>query len=274
MVAHLRTFTGIPYAKEIAEACGAEAAFRDILGENPNDALWTAPIVEMRYRAVDMLVNLCGYKNVLELAAGLSPRGLVWSCAHSDGFFVETDLPAVIEEKRKILQGIVRTTTQGNNLGLMETSATNRNHLLLAASAFKGGPITIITEGLLQYLTHEEKRQVAENVCAILQQSGGVWITPDIPCKERMQALSYADPRVSVLHTKVSQVTGRDLQENSFETLQDAQGFFMSVGFTVQSWSQRELVPEESLVSPSRVNVHPRALESMFKDSKIWALTV
>ena len=77
--AHLRAMTGIPYAQEIASACNTEEVFRNIAGEHASEITWMVPLVEARFKSVNSLINHYKVPKILELASGLSSRGLIMS---------------------------------------------------------------------------------------------------------------------------------------------------------------------------------------------------
>ena len=92
-----RTFTDIPYEKEIyswlSTHCNQEVTLQKRL----------APEIEARYKLTNKLLDKLNVKQVLELAAGYSSRGLIYS---QKGYnYVEMDLTNVSKNK-------TRTTTK------------------------------------------------------------------------------------------------------------------------------------------------------------------
>ena len=79
-----RIFTDIPYEKEIYEwlsnYCNEEVTLNKML----------APEIEARYKLTNKLLDNSGIKQVLELAAGYSSRGLIYSQKRYN--YVEMDL--------------------------------------------------------------------------------------------------------------------------------------------------------------------------------------
>lgn len=77
ITAYWRSLSGIPYSKEIAEAVGAKETARETIGDtivmmgNISPAMF-----EARYKSINRGLAKCGITNVMELACGLSPRGL------------------------------------------------------------------------------------------------------------------------------------------------------------------------------------------------------
>ena len=90
-------------------------------------------------------------------------------------------------------------------------------------------PVAVTTEGLLRYLTIEGKTHLSANVHEILRRDGGWWITPDIHLR------SWAQRR-SPMYRQIEQETlGHNLESNYFADLDEAQRFFESCDFAVDS---------------------------------------
>jgi O-methyltransferase involved in polyketide biosynthesis len=114
-----------------------------------------------RHRAIDVLLERAiedgGITQVLEVAAGLSPRG--WRFTQRYGarlVYVEADLPEMARRKRAALQ---RMGSLGERHRVVELDALrDRGPGSLAAVAEeldRGGGLAIITEGLLSYLPRD-----------------------------------------------------------------------------------------------------------------------
>jgi O-methyltransferase involved in polyketide biosynthesis len=219
-------YTEIPWAKEIL------AVLRD-RGATLSDSPWPepgvrgyAPFFDVRFRAVSRLVEETAATQVLELAAGLSPRGL--DLAQRGVVYVEADLAESTARKREIVTAILGSVP--TNLHLSTASVIDRAQLLACCSPFVAGyPVAVTTEGLLRYLTFDEKAALAANVREILRRYGGWWITPDIHLK------TWALRR-SLAHRQNEQETlGRNLDSNYFENVDHARRFFEDCGFLVDS---------------------------------------
>jgi O-methyltransferase involved in polyketide biosynthesis len=219
-------YTSIPWAKEML-------AFLRSRGATLSDGPWSedaarafAPVFEARFRAVSRVVEEKGATQVLELAAGLSPRGM--DLARQGIVYVETDLAESMTWKREIVTAIRGQVPE--NLHLCAASAIDRSQLLQCCSPFvTGRPVAVTTEGLLRYLTFDEKTLVARNVHEILQRYGGWWITPDVHLRSvtQRQTMDYRQQEREIL--------GRSLDANYFENLDHAQRFFEGLGFAVDS---------------------------------------
>jgi O-methyltransferase involved in polyketide biosynthesis len=242
--AHLRAMTDIPYSKEIASVCNVEEAFLNIAGATTAQLTWSVPLVEARYKSINALLDNYSLKNIFELASGLSPRGLMMT-EDPRICFIESDLPGLMQEKEKILQKILsrRGEPKRPNLHCCSVDALNREQFFSAVEHFSGGgPIGVICEALLNYLTLQEKQRVAENISALLSRHGGVWITPDISTKDRRQEVVHMDEGTKKTLGLLAGFTGRDLAKNSFDDIHHVKSFFEGMGFTIEEHIQGELV--------------------------------
>ncbi len=268
LVAFLRTFTDIPFSVEIAEACDAQKVFSQLVGGNPRDFLWMAPLIEMRYKSVDVLLKHFGTDNIVEIASGVSPRGLIWTSNSKYSFF-ETDLPEILAEKKDIVSGILESRVRGKLLW-HPLNAVNEDDFSKIEQFFDGQPVSFINEGLLPYLNHDEKGKVARSIHQILKKYGGVWITPDISSNGRLKELVDLDPNMGRVIQTISGRTGRDLQNNSFASLEIAVKFFEDIGFKTTQYDQSSLVPR--LTSLEEIEVDPKKLDVILDHGKIWVL--
>lgn len=272
-VAYLRTFSDIRYSGQIALACDAGAAFKELLGRvpnaQPNDFLWMAPGVELRYKSVDALLKRYQFANVVELAAGVSPRGLIWT-GNPAVTYLETDLPEILLEKQTITSGILGSTSRPQ-LKFLALDATNRQDFTALNEAIGSGPVAILCEGLLPYLDRREMGRVAANIYQLFQERPrSIWITPDLFSGDRLTKMLTIDSRIGEVLKAISDHTGRDLKGNSFPSQTEAEGFFRDYGFEIKTHDQLQLVP--NLTSLERVVVDPAKVDAMCQGTKIWTM--
>src|ERR1700733_1549250 len=135
-----------------------------------------APFFEARFKAVSRILAERRATQILELASGFSPRGL--DPAFRGFTYVEVDLPKMIEQKREMVTALLGSIPP--HLKFCRASVLNRDELAQGLTHFCEEPVAVTSEGLLRYLTFDEKAQLAENVMGILRSYGGGWITPDI----------------------------------------------------------------------------------------------
>lgn len=111
-----------------------------------------------RHRAMDALLTAAiesgRVGQVVEIAAGLSPRGLRYTEAHAGLLYVEADLPAMAQQKRDALSGLGTPLSPTHRVVDFDALATEGP--LSLTSVMDGLDPTVgtavITEGLLNYL--------------------------------------------------------------------------------------------------------------------------
>jgi O-methyltransferase involved in polyketide biosynthesis len=272
-VAYMRLFTDIPYATDIAELIRARAAFDAFLRPHkltPEDLHFYAPIFEARYKSINAMIRRINPRQILEIGTGLSPRGFNIT-ADAQIFYVETDLPEIVEEKRLLLGALQRRhhLIPHNNLRLTVANALERDQLQAAASAFKSGQrLVILHEGLLQYLSASETERVAGNIHKLLGQYGGAWITPDFSLRSDAEHVSEEQ---KYFRRVIAQATDRTLYNNAFDSIEHLREYYRSLGFQVEVFNQLYLAPD--LVSPQRLKLKPELLDELRPRLRLFSLT-
>ena len=182
-----RIFTDIPYEKEIYEWLSNHCKDEVALYKN------MATEIEARYKLTNKLLDKSGMKQVVEIAAGYSSRGLIYS---QRGYnYVEIDLESVSKNKRTIIETLKSTIPE--NLKIIGGNALRKTDYEQCEKFLKENePVAVINEGLLRYLTFDEKRIVAENVYDLLKKHGGIWITCDVTPKKKFLQVQMIDLKI------------------------------------------------------------------------------
>jgi len=269
LVAYARQFSDIPYTKEVAELTDAAATVKQFVSEGQEQPIVVAALVEARYKTIELLRARFNGTQILELASGLLPRGMILS-QNSELTFIESDLPGMIQRKQQLVQQLIGSRP---NLHFLALNATSRpNPLPLQAGYFHPEkPVTILCEGLLMYLTKAEKQQVCANVREMLLPYGGVWITSDFTTKERRQ-MQQNDPALGQVNQKIMISTGRTFAENEFDDLDHAKQFAREQGFRVEAFSMLEVIDQLSCVSVLGIDLE-RA-KPLLAATPVFALTL
>ena len=127
-----------------------------------------------------------------------------------------------------------------------------------AAAPFQPGkPVAIITEGLLTYLTREEKDILSGNVHKILNQYGGIWVTPDVSTRWPPDVSTEQTWKVNPQTEKnmrqqirnISGLTERDIEKNSFTDADDVRQFFTKAGFAMEEHANSNVLEDLSSVN-------------------------
>ncbi|MBI3632250.1 MAG: hypothetical protein HY225_02280 [Candidatus Vogelbacteria bacterium] len=222
LISYFRTFSDIPYTKEIAEITGAEEIARKILGEHFKDSMFLAPISEVRYKRIDIQAQK--YKNILEVAVGRSPRDLIFT-ENPEISYVATDLSDSLNNHETIIKELMaRHKLKRPNLYFASVNALESVDFNKASDLLPEGPVAIISEGFMVYLSKEEKQIFLKNVLEILIKRGGCLITSDINFTKRSNIAAG-------IMDSISSTAGRDMRDLSFDNAEDAKNFLSEAGF-------------------------------------------
>jgi len=245
-VAELRAYSDIPYAA---------ATLRFIEEAVPLEQRITypttqAPQLEARQKLIDKLVTEVGGHQMLELASGLSTRGLVLTTADPTLAYVEIDLAGMVHAKQELLNQLLHGKQPPTNLHLIAGSVLDAAVFSEADTYLSPGPVTVINEGLLRYLTFDEKAQVAANIKTLLQTHGGYWITPDITLAAGLQQEAQQAPGQQ---EAIDTLLGQTISSNSFASVDAAKEFFEEQGYRVAIHPFSEALPQ--LTSPKNLGL-------------------
>jgi len=273
LAAYMRQFSGLPFADEVARRLRAREAFDALLrdhGFGADDLLWYAPVFEVRYRSIEQAILRSGAAQVLELASGVSLRGLAMTRDPSLTY-VETDLPELTREKAALVADLRREhgLPDRGNLHLSAANALDAGELAAAAAPLRPGARTaIVTEGLLLYLSREEMETVVRNVRDLLGVFPGVWITPDFTLRADVGDISEQQRR---FRTVVAAATERRMYANAFADADELAAFLRRLGLVARGVSQVDESPE--VVSLNALNLSRSLFEEMKPRLRLWIVT-
>lgn len=269
--AYQRTLTDIPYSQEIFAIL--DAIIRQ--SRSPEELeLWKfpqlTPMFEARFKIINLLMQQNRINQVIEVAAGFSPRGISMT-ENPNVTYVEMDLPDVARQKRALIAKMMEQTTmmQRPNLHIVEGSALDASALSKAARILTDKPIAIVNEGLLRYCTHDEKEVIAKNIYELLSGTGGVWITPDVTARG-MNATGPLKQVVREQNQRLMELTGIDVRQNYFRDEATARAFFESLGFTIERHSFAEVA--HALVSPQQEGLSPDQVADSIGNSAAYVM--
>ncbi len=261
LTAHGRRFSNIEFAEEMC---------RELERHGPVDALgasqYLATRLETRHILVDELLRRTDHPQVLEVAAGYDTRGMSWALRHL-GRYVELDRKPVSTMKQSIVEKIQPDGI--SNLHFVSGDALNSDDLNRAAALMHPHhEIAVIAEGLMMYLSPDERAQLASHMRALLLQRGGTWITPDIVLREMLDD-PFVTPRGKM--EQVRDVTQSDLYGHAYSTVDEAQQFFWDLGFTVDVFPFS--IAEVALTSRARLGLSQDDVHRANQYSNAFVLT-
>ncbi|HKA90641.1 MAG TPA: class I SAM-dependent methyltransferase [Haliangiales bacterium] len=137
-----------------------------------------------RHLMIDRLLADAGAKHVLELAAGLSRRGVAVT-ADPTVRYTEVDRAPVIAHKRRLLarSDAGRAALARPNLRLVGADVVDAP-LGDLADAPDGAPLFVIAEGLLMYLDAPAQRSLWRRIRALFDRRPGVLVFDLVPLAE------------------------------------------------------------------------------------------
>lgn len=230
------TFTDISFSKEMFnELC--KVGFPENL---KNKTL--AIELEARYKLIDTLLKENGCTQIFELACGYTTRGLSWCVENSNIKYVEFDLPQVIDNKIKLVKNFIKVPT---NLKFVSGNALNKNDLNKALKHFDTTkPIAVINQGLMRYLSFEEKEILAQNIYHIISLNNGCWITCDVtPAK----FIETQNKNIAADYNKnLTEITDRNNISWRFKDREHVNDFASKIGFDVEWHNFKEVINELS----------------------------
>ncbi|MBV9159323.1 MAG: hypothetical protein JO019_01865 [Candidatus Kaiserbacteria bacterium] len=262
---YFRAMAGLPYARELAEASGAEAAFKRIVGDKVDRVRWMAPLLKAREMATDVLLARWDCPNIVEFATGLSQRPFTWTEDPRLHYFA-TDLPNALDDNKRIIEslGLARPNLVWQALNVVSEGDFAALDLILPP-----GWIAWVCDGLIPYLTLEEQERMGSLIRARQKKRGGVWITADLTSRQRLRAFQKIDPDLRDIMQSIAGLTGRDFEANVPETIDEMEARYSKIGFSnIIRHEVGELVTLSSLETDE-----PEKLEAMLKNMNIWEIS-
>jgi O-methyltransferase involved in polyketide biosynthesis len=261
-VAYPRIFTDIPYSKEIFNYLKNKIEVEPYI---PKDIL--AIELEARYKLIDRLLKNTKIKQILELAAGYSQRGLIFTEEYNYNY-VELDLEEITDLKKDMINTI---SNMPDSLKIVSGDATNRDDVDRCKRFFNPNEkVVVINEGLLRYLDFNEKRKVAENVYSLLQEFGGKWMTCDFTPKKFIQNQNVNLPN---LNKELSKTTDRNNADWRFEDEDHVRDFLNNVGFNSIEFHYFKEVKDE-LSSPKILNIENDEVDRFLDGALVTVISV
>ena len=136
------------------------------------------------------------------------------------------DLESVANTKKQIINELFEIN---NNLHILSGNALNINDYIKCEKFLNNNKeLIIINEGLLRYLTFDEKKIVGQNIYKVLKKYGGVWITCDVTPKKFIKKQNEQNP---TLNSSINTVTSRNSLNDRFENEEHIKTFFGMIGF-------------------------------------------
>jgi len=188
--------------------------------------------------------------------------------------YIETDLDEMANEKKSLVAELDKEALNRENYRIVSLNILDQEKVSEVVGLFKDGPVAIIHEGLLPYLSPEEKAVAAKNIHAILSRKGGVWITPDLSNSGRMRKIIELFPGAAEAVAKISTATNRDMKGNSIGDKEAVLQFYAHAGFNMTEYPQRQFVPILKSLDLIPEQELRESVDDAISVSGIWVLEV
>jgi len=268
----MKGHTTIPFARQTVELIEYPEKFVPDF-EKTDVGFWgrTAHF-EHRYLSIDQLLSDIPVHNIMELSSGYSFRGLDFTL-RKNVHYIDTDLPDMIAQKKELIKQLEKNKPgRKGKLELLPLNALDEKAFKEIIQHFEEGPVTIVNEGLLIYLTREEKERLCQIIYDVLKERGGYWITGDIYLK--VAGFRLVDSNLDEKTKKFFEE--HNVEANRFESFEEAEALFKRMGFVIDKEANVDFAILSSFPYVSK-NAKPEDYEKMKKVGKIhtiWRLRV
>jgi O-methyltransferase involved in polyketide biosynthesis len=192
--------------------------------------------LRLRHHAFEARMERIAPDVVIEIAAGLSPRGLTYARRWPEITYLELDLPNMVAAKRARLKRVQLP----DNYRLAETDILADDFIeRLPIKPMAQQRMVVITEGLMDYLSMQEKQRAWRNVQGLLAMAapGSRYLFESWPADRVLPDTTSGQLGLRGL----SMLVGRQMGENLFANAEavaeglNAAGFATAVRQDLQS---------------------------------------
>ncbi len=221
----LRTPQGVALFTALQPAMRVAARF--------NGGLTLEQMLLQRHRIIDRILDNAiatgRVAQVLEIAGGMSGRGLRFSRRYPELVYIEGDLPGMSRRKRSALQQARLDDLPGHHVVALDVLA-ERGPLALAeairARIDPARPLAIVTEGLVNYFPRDAVEGMWRRFAALLAPAGGLYVSD---LHTRGETEYYVASRV---FRRALELFARGSVHLHYEREDEARAALLSAGFT------------------------------------------
>lgn len=186
---------------------------------------WHEQFLYIRHHAYEARLAAIAPDYVLEVGAGLSPRGLTLSQANPNLVYVEVDLPHMVTAKRSRLARA--RLPHGYHLHAGDILSPGFAESLPVLPA-RGDRVVVLTEGLTDYLTMEQKRRAWSSLAEVLMRAGGGTYLFEVYTKRALERYPLS---TGLALEALSLLIGARMDQRLFRDASEAIELVRSVGF-------------------------------------------
>jgi len=223
VVGYLRSLDdSLQLSAELSMESEGQQILQDLGITNAETQSLMAVLFQSRYHAINAIIGQNATAQIIELAAGISPRGIQWSRTTPGTIYIESDLPQLMIHKAKLVRNCLRNETKLSR-GLLHCCAVDvldRNSLQETLKSLDPTqPFTLVTEGLLLYFSETEMKQFWENIASILGAFPNASWVADLVTQHDLQQMFTDHADVARGVREIFSQTGRTVvPSNPFQT--------------------------------------------------------
>jgi O-methyltransferase involved in polyketide biosynthesis len=220
--------------------------------------------LEGRYLAINKTLKKLNNPSVIEIAAGLTPRGLEYK---QKIFYVETDLPKI----KKIKKDVLKQIPEGRKIKIIPLNILNKKQLFKIGEYYKKTkvkkPLAIIHSGLWTYLDKQEQKIMAKNIKEFLQKYSvkGYWISSDFRPKSLQKNIFF-----KYFGKGVTKKTKRP--PTRFKNKKDIRKFMHNTGFNIKIISNKEIV--KYMNTPKKFKLKINDVLKQSRNFEVYVMTL
>lgn len=171
---------GVKEAADLANKLGLSKAMENYYVAEDKMLLTNVVIQESRYRFMNRWFFANGNQNVIDMACGFSPRGMM--AARNGVNYLGLDLESSVQA----LSGVTASMKDEQLPGTLRYEVVDITNpaALCAAADTMDGSVVMGCEGLIVYLSANEFECMLQGISAVLHKHGGCFVTPDFSSKQ------------------------------------------------------------------------------------------
>lgn len=182
--------------------------------------------LQLRHQWIEQRLDALAPGLVIEIGAGLSPRGLIHARRNPDTYYLELDLPDMVAAKRRRMHA---TALPDNyRLEALDLLAPDFADAVLRLTGSVQGPCLVVTEGVVDYLSFVDRRAAWKQIAALLRQLGGGHYLLDLHVQARIRAFGLS---TTTMLAMLEGLTGHGFGPNLFSTIDEGCDVLRAAGF-------------------------------------------
>ena len=232
---------------------------------------------EIRYSSLNDFIVSKGYKNVMDLGCGVSPRCLFM--ARKGINYVGTDLKDVVNVLNIYAPTFIKDDLK-QYVNFITADASSHSEMMDAAKKING-EVCIVEDDLLMYLSRDQQKAMLESIRDILKEKGGCYVTSDFVAGQIFMTANktiYGDEDAMIiaketqkLYENISEILFSD---KAFKTTEEAVKFIESCGLKVEMQPIFASTPDIRSIRDLNSSDIAKINSTLQEQKYLWVLTV